>query len=791
MTITSDARPLYRDPTAPIHERVADLLGRMTLAEKLAQLGSAWVFQIASHDRLELERAAPLLAHGIGHITRISGASHLTAEQSAALANEIQRYLMDHTRLGIPAVVHEEICAGLMAREATVFPQALGVAATFRPEHNRAIGDAVRLQMRAMGAHCGLSPVLDVCRDPRWGRLEETFGEDPYLVTQMGVAFTEGLQGPDLAQGVAATAKHLVGYGASEGGMNWAPAHLPERELRDVYLRPFEAVVRGASIASIMNGYHELDGVPCAGNSWLLTDLLRGEWGFDGTVLSDYFSVAQLYEYHRVVESRIEAAACALTAGIDVELPGTDCYGDALLEAVQGGLVTDEVVDEAVRRVLEGKFRLGLFERPLVTVDQVMTHTRTPQQIELAHRVASDSLVLLRNDGPLPLATSATSISVIGPNAADARNMVGDYSYVVHIESLLEVLKSGRNVFSIPVDAGLDVSEQIDLGHIGTVVAELERRLPDRTVTYERGCDVRDEDRTGFQAAIAAAEAADVAVMVMGERSGLTQDCTSGESRDVAELKLPGVQEELVLAVAATGTPVVLVLVAGRPIGSPAVHDAAAAVLMAWLPGECGPAAIAEVLVGQASPGGKLPISYPRSSGQIPVFYSHKVSGGRSHWNGEYVDMSNEPLYPFGHGLSYSTFELTVDVLDGPDVRPGDVVTVSAILTNRGHRRADEVVQLYSRDPVASITRAVQELQGFARVTLDPGDTARVSFDVPVEALGFTGRDLVYVVEPGDIELMVGTSADDVQPAGHVVVTGDGPHVVTRAMTSRARVEPA
>ncbi len=698
---------------------------------------------------------------------------------------------MEHTRLGIPVVIHEEICAGLMAREATVFPQALGVGATFRPEHNFAIGDAVRLQMRAMGAHCGLSPVLDICRDPRWGRLEETFGEDPYLVTQMGVAFTRGLQGDDLADGVAATAKHFVGYGASEGGMNWAPAHLPERELRDVYLRPFEAAVRDASIASVMNGYHELDGVPCTSNGWLLTDLLRGEWGFDGTVLSDYFSVAQLYEYHRVVESRIEAAAAALAAGLDVELPGTDCYGDALLEAVQGGLVTDEVLDEAVRRVLDGKFRLGLFERPLVAVDDVMDHTRTPAQIELAHRVASDSLVLLRNDGTLPLAPSAASIAVIGPNAADERNMVGDYAYVVHIESLQEVLKSGRNVFSIPVDAGLDVGEQIDLGHIGTVVAELERRLPEHAVTYERGCDVRGDDRSGFEAAIAAAAAADVAIMVMGERSGLTQDCTSGESRDVAELRLPGVQEDLVQAVAATGTPVVLVLVAGRPIGSPAVHEVAAAVLMAWLPGECGPAAIAEVLVGQVSPGGKLPISYPRSSGQIPIFYSHKVSGGRSHWNGEYVDMSNEPLYPFGHGLSYSTFDLEVEELDGPEVRPGDVVPVSAILVNRGHRRADEVVQLYSRDPVASITRAVQELQGFVRVSLDPGAAARVTFEVPVEALGFTGRDLVYIVEPGEIELMVGTSADEVQAAGHVLVVGDGPHVVTRAMASTARVEPA
>jgi beta-glucosidase len=467
----------------------------------------------------------------------------------------------------------------------------------------------------------------------------------------------------------------------------------------------------------------------------------------------------------------------------------TECYGDALVEAIGRGLIAREVVDEAARRVLDGKFRLGLFERPLVTVDVVMAHTRTPEQIELAHRVAQDSLVLLCNDDSLPLSPSTTSIAVIGPNAADARNMVGDYSYVVHIESLLEVLQSGRNVFAMPLEAGLDV-DQIDLGHIGTVVAEMARRWPDTTIVHERGCDVLSEDRSGFEAAVAAAAAADVAVMVMGERSGLTDDCTTGESRDVAELKLPGVQEELVLAVAATGTPVVLVLVAGRPIGSPAVHEAAAAVMMAWLPGECGPAAIADALVGRASPGGKLPISYPRSSGQIPVFHSHKVSGGRSHWKGEYVDMSNEPLYPFGHGLSYSTFELEVEALHGDEVRPGDTVTVSATLTNSGQRRADEVVQLYSRDPVASITRAVQELQGFVRVTLDPGESTRVGFELPVDALGFTGRDLVYVVEPGDIELMVGTSTDDLRPAGHIVIVGDRPHVTTRAMTSRAWVEP-
>lgn len=789
MTISSDSPPLYRERSASVADRVADLLTRMTLREKIAQLGSAWVFQIATPDGFDVARARPLLADGIGHITRISGASTLTAREAATLANDIQRHLIDETRLGIPAIVHEEICAGLMAREATTFPQAIGVAASFRPEHNVQIADAIRAQMRAMGAHHGLSPVLDICRDARWGRLEETFGEDPYLATQMGLGFVRGLQGDDLTTGVAATAKHFVGYGASEGGMNWAPAHLPERELRDVYLRPFEAAVREGRVESVMNGYHELDGMPCGANRWLLTTLLRDEWGFDGTVVSDYFSVKQLFEYHHVVDSPVAAAALALDAGIDVELPGTDCYGDDLVEALDRGLLSVDVVDEAVRRVLDSKFRLGLFEQPFVDLGEVVTHTRTASQIELATDVARDSLVLLKNDGVLPLDRGVGSIAVIGPNASSSRNMVGDYAYVVHIESLLEVLKSGRNVFSMPIEGGLDVGSEIDLSHIGTVVDELSARLPDVPITSAPGCSVSGDDRSGFDAAVALAAAADVAVMVMGERSGLTDDCTTGESRDVAELGLLGLQEELVLAVAATGTPVVVVLVAGRPIGSPAIHAAASAVLMAWLPGEAGPAAIADALVGIVSPGGKLPVSYPRSSGQIPLFYAHKLSGGRSHWKGEYVDMSNEPLYPFGFGLTYSRFELVAEPLAVGTVAAGETVSISAIVSNVGQRRADEVVQVYSRDEVASITRPVRELQGFARLTLDPGASARVTFRVPVDALGFAGPDMHYIVEPGEVEFFVGVSSDDATSVGSVVIGGDGPVRTVRAMSSTATVE--
>lgn len=777
----------YRNPSQSTDERVADLLERMTVEEKVAQLGSAWIFQLAETSSLDIERAAPVLEHGLGHVTRLSGAGSLGARETALLANEIQRQLVDNTRLGIPAIIHEEICSGLMASEATVFAQAIGVASTFRPEHNRAMADTIRRQMRAIGTHHGLSPVLDVCRDPRWGRLEETYGEDPYLVSRLGVEFIRGLQGSDLSDGVVATAKHFVGYGKSDGGMNWAPAQIGERELRDVYLRPFEHAVRDGGLASIMNGYHELDGVPCGASRWLFTDLLRDEWGFDGTVVSDYFAVDQLDAYHHVVADQAAAAATALRAGIDVELPNTDCFGAPLLQALDRGDLDLADVDLAVSRVLTAKFRLGLFEQPLVDPASVAQHTRTADQAALAVRIARDSLVLVKNNGVLPL-ESATRIAVIGPNANDARHLFGDYSYVAHVESLIDLLESGNNAFATPLDHDTVIADR-DLSSIDTVLDALRTRRPDGTVVHVRGCDVSSDDRCEFDAAVAAAAGSDIAVMVMGDKSGLTDDCTTGESRDMASLDLPGVQEELVLAVAATGTPVVLVLVTGRPTGSVAVHDAASAVLVAWLPGEHGSAAIADALTGEFSPGGKLPITYPRSVGQIPTFYGHKVSGGRSHWKGPYVDLSNEPLYPFGHGLTYSAFDVDVEALDGPTVLPGDVVPVTAVVTNTGSVTADHVAQLYSRDPIASITRPVLELQGVQRLALAPGQAARVTFQLPVAALGFAGPDLDYIVEPGRIDLFVGASSTDLRDAGHLTIGGEKAVAIERVLADAVHVE--
>ncbi|HEU5111892.1 MAG TPA: glycoside hydrolase family 3 N-terminal domain-containing protein, partial [Acidimicrobiia bacterium] len=680
------------------------------------------------------DKARDVLGDGLGHVTRVSGASDLGAEAAARLANQIQRFLLDETRLGIPAIVHEEICSGLMSRFAVVYPQAIGVAATWDPDLARDMADAVRVQMRAMGAHHGLSPVLDVARDPRWGRTEETFGEDPYLVARMGVAFVEGLQGDDLTEGVVATAKHFVGYSASEGGLNWAPPHLPARELREVYLHPFEAVV-DAGAWSVMNAYHELDGIPCGADRDLLTVLLRERWGFEGTVVSDYFAVRQLASYHHVAPDAIGAAATALHAGIDVELPGTDCYGEPLIEGVRNGGIDLDLVDTAVRRVLRSKFDLGLFESPFV--DPPMTHADPGPERDLARRIATKSIVLLANDGVLPITPGSVSIAVIGPNAHDPRNLFGDYTYPAHIEALVD-MQSSDNVFGVPFSG--EVSLEGSMKQARSVFDALRDRLGDN-VGYAPGCAVDSQSREGFEEAVALARQAGLAVMVMGDKAGLTSECTSGEGRDRLSLDLPGVQEDLVRAIIETGTPVVLILVTGRPCGSQWAHEHSSAVIQAWLPGEEGAEAIADVLTGVVSPGGKLPISHPRSAGQIPVYYGHKVSGGRSQWKGDYVDGAATPLYPFGHGLAYTTFRVS-DLAVTPDVATWNgAVTVRALVTNTGDMDGDEVVQLYVRDPVASVTRPVLELKGFARVGLPARGSARVSFEVPVGQLGFYNRD--------------------------------------------------
>ena len=638
----------YPDATLPVSRRVADLLDRMTLDEKLAQLYSHWMRDLLEDSHtLSSAKIARLLALGIGQITRAGGSTIFDPVSSARAANSIQRYLVNETRLGIPAIIHEECCSGYMALGGTVFPQMIGLASTFQPGLAQEMTNTIRLQMRAVGAHQGLAPVLDVARDPRWGRLEETFGEDPTLVSQFGMAYVRGLQGVSLKEaGVMATGKHFIGHGASQAGMNCAPAHFGKRELMDIHILPFQAAIREAGLHSIMNAYPELDGELVAASRHILTDLLRGELGFDGLVVSDYDAILMIHNYHRVASDKSSAAALALYAGIDVELPSPSCYKEALKAAIEDGKVPVAWVDAAVSRHVQKKFELGLFENPYVDEGRVLEVFETPGQRGLARQIARQSMVLLANNGLLPLKKTTRTLAVIGPNADAWRNLVGDYSYATQLEYALSI---------VPPDSPLAGVNPAALApqaaRIPTILEATRSAVPAASVLYARGCDNLDPDKSGFDEAVRVAQAAEAVILVLGDRSGLTPNCTTGETRDSVDLRLPGVQSELAQVILAVGKPVVLVLVNGRPLAIPELVEKASAILEAWLPGEEGGGAVADVLFGDANPGGKLSISFPRHVGQVPVFYNQKPSGGKSNWHWNYVNAQAGPLYPFGHGF--------------------------------------------------------------------------------------------------------------------------------------------
>lgn len=762
---------LYKNPTQPIDQRVQDLLTQMTLAEKVAQIGSAWVYELLDGQRLDQTKVANRLAQGIGQITRLAGASSLGPEGCAQLANELQRYLMEETRLGIPAMIHEECCSGYTARGATAFPQMIGIASSWQPELAAAMTSEIRKQMRAVGAHQGLSPILDIGRDPRWGRIEETFGEDPYLVARMGAAYVKGLQGEMLNEGIVATVKHFVGYSVTEGGLNWAPAHIGERELHEIYLYPFEVAVKETNVRSLMAGYHELDGIPVSASRWLMTELIREHWGFDGIVVSDYMSINSLYGYHQYALDKAEASQMSLEAGVDVELPTTDCYGQPMIDAVQSGRIPMTMVDEAVARHLHMKFELGLFDNPYVDVDAVIHIFDTPEQRQLASRIAQQSMVLLKNDDNLlPLAKELGSLAIIGPNADDIRNLLGDYSYAAHIQLLVDLKGKGLTDTPLPDD----LSDENIFVPMQSVLEAIQAKVSAQTqVSYAQGCTVLGESTTGFADAAAAAAQADVAIVVVGDKSGLTQDCSTGEFRDRSTLTLPGVQEELVKAVVKTGTPTVVVFTNGRPVSSPWIAKHVPAILEAWFPGEEGAPAIADALFGEINPGGKLPLTIAHNAGQIPLFYNHKPSGAKSFLYGPYVDCTNEPLYPFGFGLSYTSFDLHDLTFSATELTGSDTLTIGVIVTNTGTVLGDEVVQLYTRTLGASVTRPVKELRGFQRLTLQPGESKRVTFQFHLHQTAYYDRAMQFVVEPGTLQVMVGNSSANLPLTGEVLITGN------------------
>jgi beta-glucosidase len=761
-------KSLYLDPSEPIENRVEDLISKMTIEEKVAQLGSYFPFQIMDENDLSIEKMKRLLNSGIGQITRLGGNSNLAPEKIVKLANGIQKFLREQTRLGIPAIIHEECLCGLMARDATIFPQIIGVASTWEPELVESMTTKIREQMRVIGAHQGLSPVLDIVRDPRWGRTEETFGEDPYLVSRMGTSYVKGLQGNTLRTGIIATGKHFVGYGASQGGMNWAPSFIPKRELLEVYTKPFEAAIHEANLASVMNAYSEIDGLACGFSREILTDLLRDTLGFKGMVVSDYATIELASKLHDIAHDPTKAAILAINAGLDVELPRVAGYGKRFISAAKKAQISEEVINTSVHRVLTKKFELGLFENPYIEEDpsKIFNIIKNPENKKLAREIAQKSIILLKNQNNLlPLSKSIKSIAVIGPNANSVRNLLGDYTFVSQLEAaatnstgLQELSEESQRILREIADSKDPDAFTRNSYDIKSVLEAIKEKVSSETIIkYAKGCNIRDKDKNGFDDARSIAKTSDLAIVVVGEKAGLTLDCTSGESRDRTSLSLPGVQEDLVRKIYATNTPMVLILINGRPLSISWEQEHIPAIIEAWLPGEEGAGAIADVLFGDYNPGGKLPISIPRSVGQIPVFHNHKPTGTTSVWTWNYVEANTTPLYPFGYGLSYTQFKYSNLIIDKPRVDSQDEQYISVDVENIGPLQGDEVIQLYLHDHEAFITRPVEELIGFKRITLGPGEKITITFIISMKQLGFYNEKMEYIVEPGKIDVYIGS----------------------------------
>lgn len=748
---------LWRDASAPIADRVKDLMALMSVREKVAQLSGIWVGvdpsdgQVAPHQHEAAPATGPwseLIRHGVGHLTRPFGTAPVDPVAGARAVARSQQEIAAAGR-GVPAIAHEECLTGLAAWQATAYPAPLCWGASFDPDLVRRMGARIGATMRRLGVHQGLAPVLDVTRDLRWGRTEETIAEDPYLVGSIGAAYVSGLQ----STGIVATLKHFAGYSSSRAGRNLAPVSIGPREFADVILPPFEMALRSGA-RSVMNAYTDHDGVPAAGDASLLTDRLRGVYGFTGTVVADYFAVSFLERLHRVAGSRSQAAAQALEAGIDIELPTVDCYGAPLLDAIEAGQVKIELVNRAVARVLTQKCELGLLDadwcaRPPILAEEDQRLDDALSRA-LAAEMARRSIVLLRNEAAaLPLA-AGTRLAVVGPRAHVPDAMLGCYSFPRHV-----------GVHHPDVPLGIEVA---------TVVEALRADPAGYEVRYARGCGVSDGDDADIAAAVAAARGAQACVAVLGDASGLFGAGTSGEGCDAPDLRLPGRQGELLEALLATGRPVVLVLLVGRPYELSRYADRLAAVVCAFLPGEEGAGAVADVLAGRAEPAGRLPVGFPAEGASQPSTYLAPVLGRRS----EVSTVDPTPLYPFGHGLSYNAA-----VWDGVGLGAGahwpidGTCRVAVTLRNTGATATSEVVQVYLHDPLAEVVRPVQQLIAAPRVDLPAGATRTVLIDLHADMTSYTGRAGRRIVEPGEVELWIGASSTDIRARLAARVVGE------------------
>ncbi|MGR5268749.1 glycoside hydrolase family 3 N-terminal domain-containing protein [Vibrio astriarenae] len=755
---------IYKNPSYSTQERVADLLSQMSLEEKIAQLGAQWLLldENGDHSERELEMTSSheqktvkeKLKYGLGQITRPLGTHVVTPEQGVQALNQLQKYLVEETRLGIPAMPHEECLVGLMAKDATLYPSSLNYGHTWNPELIEQAAQDIGRQARAVGAKQGLAPVLDVSRDVRWGRTEETLGEDPYHVGVMASHYVKGLQGPK--RDLLATLKHYVGHSASEGARNHAPVNLGFKELNDTFMLPFEMAVKVANAGSVMPAYHDIDGEPCHSSHYLLTEVLREQWGFDGLIVADYGGVDLLKAHHAVAQDSTEAAALAFNAGLDVELPDDEC-SNKLHQALELGLMTHEKLDEIVSRILTFKFDLGLFENPYTELPKEAIHNQ--HSTETAYQVASESIVLLKNDGTLPLDRNQ-SIALVGATADDPLALLGGYSFPVHL-----------------ILSGDESSERV----AKSIKEALSERMPN--LSYAKGCDILTQrhanapvfpgdvdmavaqatespvsmDATGIAQATSLVEQSDVAIVCVGDLAGLFQTGTVGEGSDADSLDLPGVQQQLIDHALDTGKRVVVLVTGGRPYNLGRAEEEAAAIVYGWAPGQEGANALADMLVGDTNPSGKLTVSIPKSVGAVPYFYNHKLKSA-----GTPIAYHFGSRYNFGHGLSYSEFDYSDFHVEHTELKATDTVRVSCNITNTSTRNGAEVVQLYSRDVLSSVVRPVKELKGFKKVELAAGETKRVVFELPVDMLNFTNAKHHRVVEGGEFNLMIGRSSNEI-----------------------------
>ncbi|MFE2862116.1 glycoside hydrolase family 3 N-terminal domain-containing protein [Sphingobacterium multivorum] len=761
----------YKNSTLPIEKRVSDLLGRMTVEEKVGQLSKLLGWEMYSKNGKQvtisnkLRKAvkeqhigllwATLRADPWTQKTLLNG---LSPVEAARATNAIQRYMVDSTRLGIPLLLSEEAPHGHMAIGATVFPTAIGQASTWNPQLIQDMASTIAMETYAVGGKNGYGPVLDLARDPRWSRTEETYGEDPYLIGQMGTAMIRGFQGEKLGERdkIIGTLKHFVAYAAPDGGHNGESVSVGERSLRQYFLPPFERAVKSGA-GSVMTAYNSIDGIPCSANPWLLKDILRKDWGFTGFVVSDLLSISGLNGGHATASTAEEAASQSIHAGLDVDLSGTG-YGSNLLKAVQQGLVESAVLDTAVARVLRMKFNLGLFDHPYVDEKLVAQKVATAQNKTVARQVARESIVLLKNDQHiLPLSKSLKRIAVIGPNADNAYNQLGDYT-APQAEGKVQTLLTG-------IRAAVGNSTKVD---------------------YVKGCAIRDTSNSDIAAAVAAAKQADAVVLVLGGSSArdfktsyqatgaanvdpnTVSDMESGEGFDRVSLDMMGDQIKLLKAMQATGKPVVLVTIMGRPLNLNWAAEHVPAIVNAWYPGQEGGLAIADVLFGDYNPAGRLPISVPRSVGQLPVHYNHTKP--KHH---DYVEMSAKPLYAFGYGLSYSSFDYSNLQVSLKENGNDFVCTVSFDVVNQGKLAGDEVAQLYVVDEVSSVVTPVMQLKRFERKNIAAGKKERYSFQLTKEDLKLWNAGNEWKTEKGRFKLLVGASSDDIRLKGETVLTKD------------------